>query len=197
MSLIQSVIHNWKNIRRSAVIIDLETTGLGSDAELIEISIIDSKGNTLLDTLVQPHSHDIPASATAIHGISNSDVKGAPYWSDIYREARQIMHQRHVITYNAAFERRILDQTCRAYGLQQTNFWQSSFMCAMESYADFRKVPCPKHGYKWHKLSDAARHEGLELPNNLHRSLADAQLTLSLIDRAYDQLQNQQTGATA
>jgi hypothetical protein len=46
-----------------------ETTGIDGDAEVIEIAIIDIRGYVLLDTLIRPQG-DIPAEATAIHGIN-------------------------------------------------------------------------------------------------------------------------------
>lgn len=193
VKLIESVIHNWHNIARNAVVIDLETSGLDNHDEIVEISIIDSKGAVLLDTLVRPMS-DIAEAATKIHGITNADVEHAPCWSEISSQVRTILHQRKAIAYNAAFERRLLDQAINLYGEQNTTSWQTDFLCAMESYADFRAVPCNRNGHKWHKLSAAAQHEGLELPTNLHRSLADAQLTLALINTCYQQLR---TGATA
>ncbi len=44
------------------MILDTETTGL-YDAEIVELSIIDTAGNVLLDTLVRP-TRPIPAEAT-------------------------------------------------------------------------------------------------------------------------------------
>ena len=36
------------------VVLDTETTGLDSRAEIVEISIIDKHGNTLFDSLIKP-----------------------------------------------------------------------------------------------------------------------------------------------
>lgn len=191
-----SVIHNWHNVRHSAVVIDTETTGFEDDDEIVEISIIDAKGAILLDTLVKPIVKDIPAEATAIHGITNDDVENAPHWDEIYTQVRTLLHQRKAIFYSKSFDVRLINQTCRRYGLRGTSYWPTQFMCALESYADYRKIRDTKRGgYKWHKLSDAARHEGIELPSDLHRSLADAQLTLALIQHTHATLQSQ--GATA
>lgn len=57
------------------VYLDTETTGLGSTDEIIEISIIDDDGSTLLETLVKP-SQPIPADSTRVHGITDADVQG-------------------------------------------------------------------------------------------------------------------------
>ncbi|HHJ4165905.1 TPA: exonuclease domain-containing protein, partial [Raoultella ornithinolytica] len=49
--------------------IDTETTGLGEDAEIVEICIIDSHGSIMLNTLIKP-TKPIPDEAIAIHGIT-------------------------------------------------------------------------------------------------------------------------------
>ncbi|MJX93223.1 3'-5' exonuclease, partial [Salmonella enterica subsp. enterica] len=62
--------------------IDTETTGLGDDAEIVEICIIDSHGFIMLNTLIKP-TKPIPDEAIAIHGITNEMVAFAPNWTDI------------------------------------------------------------------------------------------------------------------
>lgn len=65
------------------IFIDTETTGLGDDAEIVEICLIDSAGFIMLNTLVKP-TKPIPAEATAIHGITDEMVMYAPTWKDIH-----------------------------------------------------------------------------------------------------------------
>ncbi|WP_218184224.1 3'-5' exonuclease [Streptomyces sp. PKU-EA00015] len=57
-------------------ILDTETTGLEWDAKIVEISVTDGAGSVLLDTLVHPGG-PIPEEATAIHGITDVEVKNA------------------------------------------------------------------------------------------------------------------------
>ncbi|CAH0535465.1 hypothetical protein VST7929_03039 [Vibrio stylophorae] len=64
------------------IYLDTETTGLDDNAEIIEISIISESGHVLLDTLVKP-SQTVSAEATAIHGITDADLVGAPTWPEI------------------------------------------------------------------------------------------------------------------
>ena len=73
----QQQAHQW--LRDNCLILDAETTGLGEDAEIVEITIIDTTGKPLINTLVKP-STPIPAEATAIHGITNEMVRHAPTW---------------------------------------------------------------------------------------------------------------------
>ena len=63
-----------RNILAAApVIFDTETTGLDSDAEIIEISCINAHGSALLDTLVKPTT-SVPEDATRIHGLCDADL---------------------------------------------------------------------------------------------------------------------------
>ena len=67
---------NWR-------ILDCETTGLGNDAEICQITIIDPLGQVLLNTLVNP-STVIPREATAVHGISDDTVFVAPRFDQVF-----------------------------------------------------------------------------------------------------------------
>lgn len=64
---ISLLAQQWLDDNR--LFIDTETTGLGDDAEIVEICIIDSHGFILLNTLVKP-TKPIPDEAIAIHGIT-------------------------------------------------------------------------------------------------------------------------------
>lgn len=205
MSIVpQSIIHNFKNLQSNSIIIDTETTGLGFDDEIVEISIIDMKGNVLFDSVINP-MRPIPDAAIAIHKISNMEASLAPTWTEVLSRIRQICHQKNVVMYNKKYDKRLIDQTCSIHGCQTTESWNTQFLCAMESYADFMKTPDPKgRGYKWHSLANAAQQQGIQVPENLHRALPDALLTLEVIKSAHQTLvqrqlksQNNQIGAYA
>lgn len=63
------------------VVFDLETTGISTQKDsIIEISAVKAVNGIIVDeysTLVNPHRH-IPASATAVNGITDSMVENAP-----------------------------------------------------------------------------------------------------------------------
>jgi len=188
MNTIESVIHNWKNIQKNAVIIDTETTGLDKLSELVEISIIDARGTVLFDSLIKP-INEIPVEARKIHGITDREVLSAPSWAEVYTQVRHICHQRNVVFYNRSFDQRILDQSSLFHDLDITKHWDTKWLCAMNSYSDFKQTPRNEGtGYKRHSLVNAANQLNLEIPKKLHRALPDAQLTLAVINEAYNQL---------
>lgn len=192
-----SIIHNFKNLRQNSVIIDTETTGLDLDAEVVEISIIDTNGHVLFDSIINPMG-DIPDDAVKIHGISKQEASQYPSFAEVLTEIRQICHQKNVVFYNKKYDKRVIDKSCRIHNCQTTDSWDAQFLCAMESYADFKKTPNPKSsGYKWHSLKNAANQLDIEVPENLHRALPDALLTLEVIKKAHLTLVKKQQQAEA
>lgn len=142
----------------NAVLLDTETTGLDGDAELVEIGIIDIRGSVLIDQLVRPQS-PIPAEVSAIHGINADTVAGAPTWDQVYGDVASILNRAsRVVVYNAEFDRRIIRQTNRRYGLPRIEV--ASWECAMEEY-EFRWQPLNGGhravGTAWRHWSDSKR----------------------------------------
>ncbi|MFB7030993.1 MULTISPECIES: exonuclease domain-containing protein [unclassified Streptomyces] len=88
-------------------ILDTETTGLGWDAKIVEISVTDGAGNTLLDTLVHPGG-PIPEEATAIHGITNEDVEDADRFGTVLPRLTRALEGRRVIIYNKEYDTGVL-----------------------------------------------------------------------------------------
>jgi DNA polymerase-3 subunit epsilon len=161
--------------RRDWVVLDTETTGLGSDAEVVEIAVVDHAGVVLLDELVRPVD-PIPAAATAVHGIGDRDVAEARTYELVHGDLVELVRDRLVVIYNAAFDRRILAQSARRYGLPPPVRYQYD-QDAMWMYARFVGEWSEAHGdYRWQKLPPAP---GV----SVHRALGDCLSTLALIRR--------------
>ena len=62
--------------------LDTETTGLSNFDEIIDLTLIDSDGTTLINTLIRP-TVPIDARASEIHGITNEDIIDAPGFNDV------------------------------------------------------------------------------------------------------------------
>lgn len=172
----QQVATRW--IEKGFVIVDTETTGLGTDAEIVEISIVDCAGNILLDTLVKP-SKAIPAEATAIHGITDEMVADAPVWGEVLPHVVELTRKGWV-AYNASFDARMLRQSGGDFALHEDI---CSPECVMKLYAnyngewDVRRRKC-----RWKRLVDAAAALKVNAgEGSPHRSLYDCNLTLGVI----------------
>lgn len=168
----------------NALILDTETTGLGDDAEVVELAVIDCAGAVLLDTLVRP-SGPVPAEAAAIHGITDVMLAGAPTWPEIHDRFCRLIAGRLVIAYNVVFDVRMIEQTARRYRalipelvpLDQV----ATFSCAMLAYADFYGEWSEQKGRcRWQKLSAAVQQQGVTA-ENAHRALGDCLMTLGVV----------------
>ena len=65
--------------RDDVLVLDTETTGL-KQAEVIEVSVINTKGEVLLDTLVRPRTSYMNPHAQRVHGISLGELETQPTW---------------------------------------------------------------------------------------------------------------------
>ena len=82
------------NLKRPIVFFDLETTGVDTTKDrIIEISMIKvmPNGEEIVKTRrINPLMH-IPESATAVHGITDEDVKDAPTFAQIAKSLSQFI----------------------------------------------------------------------------------------------------------
>ena len=181
--------------------LDTETTGLDNDSEICEIAIIEADGNVLLNTLVKPMQM-IPAAATEIHHITNAMVASYPTLAELMPKLEQILRGREVLVYNSEFDEGMLGQSARLghcefseanpgwwYSFRDGNFpgtetpWYRSYWhCVMKLYAKFYGDWNDFHGnYRWIPLSRATMQCGLQLPKDIHRAYADAELTRRIV----------------
>lgn len=170
-------------LANNALILDTETTGLDSKAEIIEISIIDCAGNVLLDTLVKPTA-PIPDDATRIHGITKEMVANAPTWPMIVDQFKAIISGRKLVIYNADYDLRMIYQTNNKHELEPVfygNQWNDA-ECAMLAYAEFYgQWDDYRRQWKWQRLGNAAMQQNVIIEGKAHRALADCLTTLGVI----------------
>lgn len=173
---IAEMMAGW--LENRPVYLDTETTGLGDDDKIVEISIVDNDGVVLFDTLVNPEM-PIPDQASSIHGITDEMVKDAPRFVELAERIWGIVDDRQVIIYNAKYDTKMIAQSGAPF--LATKLAKES-ECAMNAYAVFNGEWNDYHGnYRWVRLSDAAQMSGVELPENLHRAKADAELTRRVV----------------
>ncbi len=78
---------------QTVVFIDTETTGLDGGAEIVDIALIDTAGNVLIESLVRPNGR-IPPDAVRIHRITDAMVASAPRWNVVYPEVQRLIKGR-------------------------------------------------------------------------------------------------------
>lgn len=167
-------------LKRDFVIFDSETTGLEADDEFVQVGVIDSSGEVLLDSLVKP-TKPVSSGAAAVHGLTALHLIKARAFTDIYPELANVLGDRLVIAYNSDFDRRILRQACRRYDLPMIKV--SAWQCAMKQYAAYHGTWNRTRGdFKWQRLTDACAHEHVAT-HEAHAAVGDCLMTLRLIQK--------------
>ena len=193
----------WASLldRSDVLIIDCEAAGIGRDAEVTEIAVLNTKGEVVLNTYTLPEgrsAEDAIASTTDLRaavkavGIDAAwrDVlaaAGARHWPDVYNDLCKVLRDASVVlAYNAAFDKRLVSQTTErqiGFGLPHVN-WR----CLMFDYARWRGET-DKRGrhrlaanadYRRYTLEDAYARE-VSTRKQEHRALADCHLALGLM----------------
>jgi DNA polymerase III epsilon subunit-like protein len=156
------------------LILDTETSGLHSTAEICELAIINKRNEVVFNSLIKT-SVPLSDEVIAIHGITNEMLTDAPSWQDVYQDIKTILEGKLVAIYNSQYDVRLLNQTCKIYGLPMIRFDSE---CVMEMYAQHYGEWSNYFGnYKWQKLSGAARYTGYKSNNPAHRALEDCLMT--------------------
>lgn len=143
-----------------AIYLDTETTGLSprQGATICELAIVDERGRTLINTLVNPRT-SIPWQASNIHGITDAMVHGKPTLRDLMPKIRAIIRGEQVVIYNSTFDSPFFPGKLTE---------AASVECAMRRFAQ------ATGSRSWRKLDYAASHVGHVWTGAAHRALADA-----------------------
>ena len=82
------------NLKRPIIFFDLETTGVDTSRDrIVEISLVKimPDGEQIIKTRrLNPEMH-IPAEATAVHHISDEDVKDCPTFKQVAKSLREFI----------------------------------------------------------------------------------------------------------
>lgn len=152
------------------VILDTETTGLGGDAEIVQITVVDHQGKPLLDTLVKPQGV-IEKAAFEVHRISEQMLENAPLFPQVYELLVEILRNRLVIIFNATFDHRMLWQSCQLHKIEFEAFEHN---CAMLMYSqwigEYNTRRDRPGSFKWQRL-----------PGGDHSALGDCKATLEVL----------------
>ena len=160
--------------REDVLILDTETNGTGAGTEVIEVSVINTKGEILLDTLVKPKTFVMNPWAQNVHGISLNMLKSAPSWNHVLPQLAALADRRTLLAWNAPFDAGMLEQTSQTWNLHHPRWF---FVCAMRLYAKKRSI-------KNRGLHKAVVDEGLEHlfeSYDSHRALGDITFVLEVL----------------
>lgn len=162
------------------VILDTETTGLDSKSEIVQLAIVSSLGEVLLDTFIKP---SVPiGDAVRIHGITERMVMNAPSFDEVFSQFAALVSNKEIAVYNAPYDARLLEQSTKQPDRKQfiRNLeWRDVMMPYAELWGDWSDY----HGnYKWQKLGNACRQQGVTV-KDAHNALGDCLMTLALLQK--------------
>lgn len=137
----------------NAVVLDTETTDLGG--RICEVAVVDLNGRALLDTLVDPRCR-VAAEATAVHGITDDDLRGAPTFAEVLPRLLAVTLERPVLAYNATYDFRVIHAEIRGAGLDGHHLTDPArWGCIMRARADAENGPWRQLGAAHRALGDA------------------------------------------
>jgi DNA polymerase III epsilon subunit family exonuclease len=151
------------------VVFDLETTGLNhEDCQIVEIGAVkieQGKITQKFSTFVDPEA-DIPLDATAIHGITNAMVMGAPKVDVALADFYKFCENSVIIAYNIDFDYKFINY----YGRKNGFLFDHEQLDALHLAKKYIK------GLKNYKLKTVAESLAVNL-SNAHRAYFDAAAT--------------------
>ncbi len=172
--------------RNNYLIFDTETSGLKSDAEIIQLAALHSRDGCIIDTLVRP-TRPIPPEAIAVHHITTEMAeRDGRRWVTVYETLMDILDldQCDLVSYNLVYDSRMIIQTCKSHAIDSYRWLnylhQHPGTCAMIAYSEYHSA-WDDHfqSFKWQKLSEAAVQQNLEA-KDAHSALGDCLMTAAL-----------------
>lgn len=160
------------------VILDTETTGFEDDDEIVQVGVISSDGEVILDQLVKPTKKITNSDR---HGITDAMVADAPEFGEVYEQVREALEGKTVVCWNLEYDERMLRQVCEQHSLTPISF---EGHCAMKLFAQFYGEWNIKYAnYRWKSLADALDHFDLDFAGREHNAVVDARATLAVIQK--------------
>lgn len=104
------------------IVLDTETTGMNPETgdKIVEIGAIELKGHLptgrTLQFYINPE-RDVPAEATAVHGITNEFLKDKPVFSQIYSDFLDFIGKDSILViHNAEFDMKFINWELKQVG---------------------------------------------------------------------------------
>lgn len=137
---------------KPVVFVDTETTGLPGNphAEVIEVAVVDIKGEILLNTKVKPVSlaealaHDEEGTKVAlkINGYSEEAWKDAPTFAELVPKIVEIFKHKAIVGQNPNFDRDMLFRGLEKAGVEKAYKVLSRHVIDTTTLAWEHLVPC-------------------------------------------------------
>ena len=155
------------------VVVDVETTGGRPPFHRVtEIGAVRVQGGEIVDrwqSLINPE-RPIPQSITALTGISNAMVAGAPVFAEIADAFQDFMGEAIFVAHNVRFDHGFL---AAEYARLERKFRYPQLCTCQSMRSLFKGLPS-------YSLGNLCRHFGISLESH-HRALCDAEAAAGLL----------------
>lgn len=156
------------------LILDVEANGARHASEIVEIGLINEKGDVVYHSLVQAKQASTP-HAFAVHGIQQSALRDAPTFEAIWPQVRDLLLAHPVISFDIRSDLAFLTQTLAQHGIVEPRLAELKLQCAMLLYRAYRQSP------QCIGLKQACEELGIDA-NQRHRVIDDCRMTLRLLE---------------
>lgn len=162
-------------------VFDVETTGLGSNARMVEICLAALDDNFQIvgeiSSLVKAPT-DISPSAVRVHGIRGFDLLTAPTFEQLWPHIHPFLEGRVLIAHNARFDVGIIQSELSHMRVPGFNF-EPQALCTMELARQVRHSSFHPDNFQ---LKTLCRELGVNLENH-HQALADVFATVEVFKK--------------
>ncbi|MCM8762177.1 MAG: 3'-5' exonuclease [Candidatus Omnitrophica bacterium] len=168
-------------IQDEIVALDVETTGLDSEKDrIVEIALIRIKQGSIVEKLVTLLNPEIkiPPDVSLIHGITDEQIKDAPFFRDIAVKVLEIINQKTILVHNADFDIPFLKKELKLCGLELSE------IKIIDTLAIARNNFC----FTNNSLSTIASYYKIDT-SGYHRAEADAMMTYKIYCKLLEELQ--------
>lgn len=154
------------------IALDTETTGFKEDDEVLQLSIVDSKGKVLFNEYFKPNVKKSWESAMAVNHITPESLKDKKHLLHYKRKIEGILkNAKRIVGYNLGFDMTMLEQN----GIKLPD--KRKYVDLMIPFAKTYGMKKPDGEYKWQKLITCAKFYGFN-DTEWHNSLADTNATM-------------------
>lgn len=170
-------------LQRDPLYLDTETTDK-SNAEVVQIGIIDDTGKVLINALVKP-VYPISPGAISVHHIEPEMLVDAPEWGVVWPQVQEIVKDHLVVMYNKTFDTNTIAHSGNRRGLTTDLESVCQCVCAMNLYADYYAEWDVRYmTNRWQGLSKACRQQNIDTEGVVaHGASADCELTRRLLHK--------------
>jgi DNA polymerase III epsilon subunit family exonuclease len=156
-------------------VFDCETTGTDPDAdEIVSLAVVrlDAGGVELsrYARLLRP-LRPIPAEATAVHGIADDDVAGAPPFAEIAHELLRVLEGAVFAAHNVGFDLPMVQNAFRTTG---SDYRPDAVACTLEAFRLMEPLADN------HRLQSICERRGIPL-EGAHEAMSDVLATVALL----------------